>query len=182
MLVAAATVLGSAIAVLGALFRWTSAVCLAVSIAVYLVAGIPLAVPDRAFLGLLPTAGGLLDLIAGTALSWKQLLTVTLPVGSYQALLVPALHPGVRHRDGQRLGGVACEELGIGRTADRSCSFLAAIALGPTRATWPLELSLSLTAAILLWLLWRRAYRRMESIRLLNARHNVGTGPATMRS
>jgi hypothetical protein len=175
VLVAGATVLGSAIAVLGALFRWPSAVCLAVSMAVYLVAGVPLAIPDRAFLGILPTTDGLFDLIAGTALSWKQLLTVTLPVGSYQALLVPAfllVFGTVTVSGSVALRAKNSELAALGPIV----LFLAAIALGPTRATWPLELSLSLTAAILLWLLWRRAYRRMESLRLLNARHNVATG------
>ena len=175
VLVAVATVLGSAIAVLGALFRWSSVICLAVSVAVYLLAGVPLAVPERAFLGVLPTAGGLLDLIAGTALSWKQLLTVTLPVGSYQTLLVPALILvfGTVTVSGSVALRAKNSELAV---LGPIVLFLAAIALGPTRATWPLELSLSLTAAILLWLLWRRAYRRLESIRLLNARHQVGTG------
>ena len=175
VLVAAAMVLGSAIAVLGAVFRWPSVICLAVSIAVYLIAGVPLAVPDRALLGLLPSADGLLDLIAGTALSWKQLLTVTLPVGSYQALLVPAfiLVFGTVTISGSVALRAKNSELAV---LGPIVLFLAAIALGPTRATWPLELSLSLTAAILLWLLWRRAYRRLESVRLLNARHNIGSG------
>ncbi|MEO6505680.1 MAG: transglutaminaseTgpA domain-containing protein [Terrimesophilobacter sp.] len=175
VLVAVATVLGSAIAVLGALFRWPSVVCLAVSVAVYLLAGVPLAVPDRALLRVLPTADGLLDLIAGTALAWKQLLTVTLPVGSYQALLVPAfiLVFGTVTVSGSVALRAKNSELAV---LGPIVLFLAAIALGPTRATWSLELALSLTAAVLLWLLWRRAYRRLESIRLLNARHSVRAG------
>ncbi|GAB3032182.1 transglutaminase-like domain-containing protein [Parafrigoribacterium mesophilum] len=170
VLVVAATVLGSAIAVLGALFRWSSAVCLAVAIAVYLLAGVPLAVPDRALSGVLPTADGLLDLIAGTALSWKQLLTVSLPVGSYQTLLVPAfiLVFGTVTVSGSVALRAKRSELAV---LGPIVLFLAAIALGSTRATLPLELSLGLTAAILLWLLWRRAYRRLESLRLLSGEH-----------
>lgn len=164
VLVVVATALGSAIAILGALFRWSSLTVLWVSVAGYLLAGVPLAVPDRALFSLLPTVGGLSDLVAGTALSWKQLLTVTLPVGSYQGLLIPAFFlvfctvivagsAALRARNGELgvLGPIAL--------------FLAAIALGPTRATWPLELSLGLTAAILLWLVWRRWYRRREAIK-----------------
>ena len=37
----------------------------------------------------IPTPQGLVELVAGAALSWKQLVTIAVPVGSYQALLVP---------------------------------------------------------------------------------------------
>ena len=60
------------------------------TIGLYLVLGVPLAVPDSALYGVLPTLDGLVSLFTGTALGWKQLLTITLPVGTYQALLVPA--------------------------------------------------------------------------------------------
>ena len=39
--------------------------------------------------GFLPTPAGMVELVAGAALSWKQLVTIAVPVGSYQALLVP---------------------------------------------------------------------------------------------
>lgn len=173
VLVAVATLLGSVIAILGALLNWSSLIVLWVSIAGYLLVGVPLAVPDRALFGVLPTAQGLTDLLAGTALSWKRLLTVTLPVGDYQTLLVPALLL------------VLCTVVAAGSAALRARNdelavlgpivlFLAAIALGPTRATWPLELSLGLTATILLWLLWRRWYRRREAIKAVQHDRSFG--------
>ncbi len=80
---------GSAIGVAGARFRWPSwAVVIAVTGA-YVVLGVPAAVPGGAIGGVVPTPQGLVDLIAGAALSWKQLVTIAVPVGSYQALLVP---------------------------------------------------------------------------------------------
>ena len=39
-----------------------------------------------------------LDLFAGVALGWKQLVTISLPVGSYEALLVPYLRDAARRR------------------------------------------------------------------------------------
>lgn len=51
---------------------------------------VPVAVPqsfDRMPAGLLR---GLLDGVAAIVLGWKQLLTLTLPVGTYQAVMVPA--------------------------------------------------------------------------------------------
>jgi transglutaminase TgpA-like protein/transglutaminase superfamily protein len=84
-----AIVAGCAIGVGGAAFRWpTWAVALAV-FGAYLVLGVPAAVPGRAIGGVAPTAQGVVELLAGTALSWKQLVTIAVPVGSYQALLVP---------------------------------------------------------------------------------------------
>jgi hypothetical protein len=80
---------GTAVAVAGAIRSWPSWAVVSGVVAAYLVLGVPVAVPGRAFAGVLPTAEGLVELVAGTALSWKQLVTIAVPVGSYQALLVP---------------------------------------------------------------------------------------------
>ena len=167
-LVGVSVLVGSAIAFSGALYRWSTLTLTLVTIGVYLLLGVPIAIPDRAFFGVLPTASGELDLLRATALSWKQLLTITLPVGSYQALLVPAfilvlgttvigLSVGLRARWGE-LGVLAPISL-----------FITAIAFGAATATWPIELSLGLLATVLGWLVWRRWYRRRASVRLLAA-------------
>ena len=91
VLVAVAVLLGTAIAGVGARFRWPSWALIATGFAVFLLTGVPLAVPDEAISGVLPSVNGLADLLSGIALGWKQLLTIALPVGDYQALLVPAL-------------------------------------------------------------------------------------------
>lgn len=80
---------GTAVAVVGAIRSWPSWAVVSGVAAAYLVLGVPAAVPGRTFAGVLPTAEGLVELVAGTALSWKQLVTIAVPVGSYQALLVP---------------------------------------------------------------------------------------------
>ena len=80
----------SVVAILGAVFRWKSFVVILVGFGVLLLAGVPLAVPDQAIAGFLPSLDGIRELLAGVALGWKQLLTIALPVGDYQALLVPA--------------------------------------------------------------------------------------------
>jgi hypothetical protein len=92
---AVAVFAGLAIGTAGAVLRSPAWLVTAAVGAAYLVLGVPVAVPSRAFLGVLPTPAGLVDLLAGTALSWKQLLTVTTPVGSYQALLVPVFLLGL---------------------------------------------------------------------------------------
>lgn len=84
-----AILVGGGTALIGAWRAWPSwAVLVALSVA-YLLLGVPVAVPSRAYAGVLPTPQGILDLVAATALSWKQLVTIAVPVGSYQALLVP---------------------------------------------------------------------------------------------
>ena len=168
ILVAVTIAVGSAIAILGAIYRWSSLVIVLVSIVAYLALGVPLAVPTSALYGLLPSFQGLIDLVAGTALGWKQLLTITLPVGTYQALLVPAfvlvlattvvgLSVALRSKWGE-LGALAPIVL-----------FLVANLLGPAYASWPLQLSLGLLAAVLVWFIWRRWYRRREAISFLAA-------------
>jgi transglutaminase-like putative cysteine protease len=175
VLVVVATVLGSALAIFGAMFRWSTLIVLVAMIAVYFAVGVPLAIPDSAIFGLLPSTDGLLALLSGTALGWKELLTITLPVGSYQALLVPALilvlgtvtaalSAALRSRRGDLavLGPIVL--------------FVAATAFGPDTADWPVQLSLGLLAAILLWLVWRRFYRGRAAIRSLETTPTDASG------
>lgn len=164
--VAAATILGSVIAILGARYRWPSAVLIPVTLAVFAATGVAFAVPAKALFGILPTPGGLVDLFAGVALGWKQLLTITLPVGSYQALLVPAF-----------LSALLCAVIALStalraRLGDLAVIppvvfFLTGIAFGPRDAHWPRLLALGTLAVVLLWLMWRRWYRRRAAIRAL---------------
>jgi hypothetical protein len=168
VMVAAATILGSFIAILGTVFRWPAPAVLGVTIVAFVVFGVPLAVPGKTVDGVLPTTSGLLDLITGVALGWKQLLTITLPVGQYEALLVPfyalilllsmlALSIALRSRHGD-VAVLAPVIL-----------FVTAIAFGSTVALFPLQLSLGLLATCLLWIVWRRWFTRRAAIRSLVA-------------
>lgn len=80
---------GTAIAVVGARRRWPAWAVVTAVFGAYLVLGVPAAVPGRALVGVFPTPQGAVELLAAAALSWKQLVTIAVPVGSYQALLVP---------------------------------------------------------------------------------------------
>jgi hypothetical protein len=164
VLAVVATLVGSAIAITGALLRWSSAIVAPVTVLAFAVLGVPLAVPDEAIGGVLPSLPGLLDLFSSVALGWKQLLTITLPVGSYQGLLVPAfvilllsavvsLTVALRARHGD-LAVIAPVLV-----------FVVGLAFGPRTAQWPLLLSVGLLTISLLWLLWRRWYHRRRAIR-----------------
>lgn len=85
----AGLVIGFTIALLSAKRTGVFAAC-GLLFAAFVLTVVPVAVPqslDRMPAGLLR---GLIDGVAGIVLGWKQLLTLTLPVGSYQAVLVPA--------------------------------------------------------------------------------------------
>jgi hypothetical protein len=167
--VAITVVVGSLIAIFGAVFRWAAPIVLGATVLAFFVFGVPLAVPAKAAFGVLPTVGGLLDLSSGVALGWKQLLTITLPVGQYESLLVPfyalilvltviALSIALRDRRGDvaPLGPLLL--------------FIVAIAFGSTVALWPVQISLGLLVVSLVWIVWRRSYRRWLAIRLLASR------------
>jgi len=178
VLAAVSAVVGSAIAVLGAVFRWKTAVVVPVSLAAFLLMGVPLAVPDATISGFLPTLDGLRQLLAGTALGWKQLVTITLPVGSYQALLVPAYLvifvsavAGMTAALRWRLGDLAA--------VAPLALLVFGVVFGPDLARFPRLVALGLLASILVWLVWRRWYRRRLAIAVLTAvTTDVGAAPA----
>ncbi|MFF2275055.1 transglutaminaseTgpA domain-containing protein [Agromyces sp. NPDC058126] len=147
----AAIVAGAAIGVAGARFRAPAWVVVLAVVAAYLVLGVAVAVPDRALFGLLPTPEGLAELVAGAALSWKQLVTIAVPVGSYQALLVPPF----------LLGLVASTSAVNIALRSRRPAFavlppaallLAGIALGVVHATFALEAGLVFFVTAVAWL------------------------------
>jgi transglutaminase-like putative cysteine protease len=166
ILVVVAVLIGTLIAVLGARFHWPSWAVTIAGFLAFLASGVPLAVPDQAVSGVLPSVAGLVDLLSGVALGWKQLLTITLPVGAYQALLVPALllvlvatisglSIALRATWGE-LGAVPPVVL-----------FIVGIIFGPDHGGNPAWLALALLAITLLTLVWRRWRRRREAIRSL---------------
>lgn len=158
---------GSIIAVAAAVRRWPAAVVVPLTLVAFAALGVGLAVPSESLYGVAPTLEGLRDLFGSVALGWKQLLTITLPVGTYQGLLVPAfvavlltvvvgLTIALRARRG---------DIAVGAPV---VLFLVGIAFGSREAAWPMQLSLGLLATVLLWLIWRRWHRRRVAVRLLD--------------
>jgi hypothetical protein len=176
VVVAAGILLGSAVAVIGAVLRWRGWAVMLASIAVFLAFGVPIAVPAQALYGILPTAGGLQDLVTGVALGWKQLVTISLPIGTYQALMVPAFILVL---------GTVIIGLSVAVRAKHGESavfapivlFLVATALGPNYPTRPLVVPMALLCVLLFWLVWFRWYRRRAAIRLLSQRSISGASP-----
>ncbi|TDW29147.1 transglutaminaseTgpA domain-containing protein [Cryobacterium psychrophilum] len=180
-----AFVVGALIAVGGAFFRWQAWIVMLATLAGFLLVGVPLAVPGRAVAGIWPSAVGLVELLAASALSWKQLVTIVLPVGSYQTLLVPVLILVL-------VSTVAGLSTALrSRVPERAVLapalfFLAGIVLGPTAPFSPVLSSLGFFAVVLGWLLWmrrnRRASNRGFSGQGRQTRHEHRSGARTMMS
>lgn len=163
----------AAVAVCGAIWRWSTLVTTLVALGAFLVLGVPLAVPGAAVWRALPTPQGLLDLLAGTTLGWKQLITIAVPVGSYQNLLVPAyllsfsatlvsVTVALRSR---------MPELAL---VPPLVVFVLAIVLGSETMAIPLPITLAVAALSVGWLVWMRRRRRLSRLVSLSSEHADG--------
>ncbi|MFN4002597.1 MAG: transglutaminase domain-containing protein, partial [Microcella sp.] len=152
-----------ALALVAARAQWPAWGTVLAAVSAFIVLGVPLAVPSRTVYGVLPEPAGLLDLVAGVALGWRQLVTIDLPVGAYQALLVPAfvlllvgplltLTLAVRTVRGEL---AAIVPLAV---------FPLAVALGPQQPLLPISTAIALATTLLLWMaVWRR-HRRSAAV------------------
>ena len=85
--VAGGLVLGTVIAVLGAMLRWHTLTVLAVALPVFFLSG-ALAAPTTALGGVLPTPTTVQVMGRGMVTVWKEVLTIAPPLGSGGALLL----------------------------------------------------------------------------------------------
>lgn len=81
-------ILGLAIGVLNAHLRLGLLVTTALALGAYLLFGTLLAVPDAAIAGFVPTLDSLRTLLLGVVFAWKDMLTVGVPVGSANGVLI----------------------------------------------------------------------------------------------
>ncbi|PZE39620.1 transglutaminase domain-containing protein [Curtobacterium sp. MCPF17_031] len=159
---ATAVVVGSVMALLGAGMRLPAAVVSIATVVGFAATGVPAAVPGAAD-GPLPTVPGLVDLFSGVALGWRQLLTISLPVGSYEALLVPYFVSVLL---------VTVVGVSIATRASRpELASLPALALfvtgtvfGPTRLETSVWLGVLLAGIALVWALTVRHLRRAATV------------------
>ncbi|QYH36535.1 transglutaminase-like domain-containing protein [Salinibacterium sp. M195] len=167
-LIIVSVIAGSLVALASLWRKWSFPTTSLAAIVVFLIIGVPLAVPSETQYGIVPTWPGLADLVLGVALGWKQVLTISLPVGSYQALLVPAL---------VLVFGATVVSLSIAfRTKGPELSvipsvvlFLAAVAFGPTYPDRPVTIAIALLVAVALALVWFRWRRRRDTVNALEA-------------
>jgi hypothetical protein len=87
---AAATLLGVGLVLLRERLAWPAWMLALATVGGYLLVVVPLAIP-AALASPLRVIRGLGDGVVGVVVGWKQVLTLTLPLGEYQAVLVPLL-------------------------------------------------------------------------------------------
>ncbi|EAR25107.1 hypothetical protein A20C1_00926 [marine actinobacterium PHSC20C1] len=167
-LIVVSIIAGTIVALIALWRKWSFFATAAATILVFLIVGVPVAVPSEAQFSVLPSYSGLVDLVFGVALGWKQLLTISLPVGSYQALLVPALvlvllttviSLGIAFR-------TSIPELSV---LPPIVAFVTAIAFGPTYPDQPVSLAVALLIVVALTLVWLRWRRRRDTVNALEA-------------
>ena len=151
---AAGAVVGAIAGTVPVALRWPGVSTVAIAVLGYFLIGPAVATPSVAIAGVLPGPEALRLLGLGVVQSWKQLLTVTDPVGSGGALLVPAL-----------LIGLIASTAGCSVTARSRhplCALLApgvaliaAAAFGTSRTNLPLVSGTLLAVIALAWGAWR---------------------------
>ncbi|MCU1437851.1 MAG: transglutaminase protein [Naasia sp.] len=159
---------GTAVALAGTLLRWPSWAVGGATIGAFLLLGVPVAVPSEALFGVIPTVPGLAELVSGAALGWKELLTISLPVGSYQGLLVPAFL-SVLVLTVVGLTVALRSPVGELAVVAPALLYLTGILFGPEGSFAPLVVGLGLLAVTLAFLVHRRARRHEAAILRLNA-------------
>lgn len=160
--------------------RWSWGLMTPVALIGAFVAGVvPLAVPGALATGPAGWLRGLSDGLASVALGWKQLLTLALPVGSYQAVLVPLLVVTMT---------VAATIVALALAGRRAAPFAALpvlapvlfgvvfgasqvsapLNLGPLRIQAPRELALWAGACVIgaVWVAWSSGIERRAALRL----------------
>jgi Transglutaminase-like superfamily/TgpA N-terminal domain len=160
--------LGLAIAAAAARWRLGLLHTVGLTVLLYLLAGHPLAAPEQAMFGFVPSLESLRGLLLGVVLGWKQLLTLAPPVGSsvdvlvvpFLAALVCAVVAGTLAWRVRRPAWTMLPVLGL---------FLASIALGTSQPFLPTLRAVLVMVLGLAWLVYRRDLLRGQESGTLTA-------------
>lgn len=135
----------------------------------YVVLGTPLATPREALYGIIPTWESLRTLLAGVVFAWKDMLTVSPPVGAYGGVLVVAFLSALVT---SLLAGIMAWRLRspFWTLLPLLAMFVAGIVFGTQDVPLPLLRGGVFVALIVAWLAWRRYVGRIvkDGFRSLN--------------
>ncbi|MHA3684003.1 transglutaminase domain-containing protein [Leucobacter sp. HY1908] len=155
-------------------------VVIAAVLAAFIVTLVPVAVPQSLSTGSMSgIASGFVDGLAAVALGWKQLLTLTLPVGTYRTVLVPfylvalvsALLIMLLATSSRRVAVLAAAPMLLPvafGTVFGAAEVSGALKLGPLSLVAPRETGLWLCTALLaaVWIAWVSSSDRRAALRL----------------
>ena len=158
----AGVVVGLALALVGTLARWHPLTLVAATVVAYLAGAGAAALPDTAIAGIVPTWQTIQLAVVGAVDSWKDLLTLTPPAGSYTG---PAIMPW--------LAGLACAASAGALVLRRGAYALATLpiaALGVIGIAWgvggaapPAWPAVAWAVGVLAWWAWCAHARRVVS-------------------
>ncbi|MFV0435465.1 MAG: transglutaminase domain-containing protein [Leucobacter sp.] len=172
-------------------WRLSAPVLTAIVLGAFAVTVVPVAVPQALGSGF---PGGLLDGLAAVALGWKQLLTLSLPVGTYRTVLVPvyvvmlvtALLIVLVAQRSPRVAALAAipifAPVAFG-TVFGASQLSAPLRLGSLTIVAPREIALWLGAALLAaaWVVWTSGADRRAALRLGRVAGASGRRGGTVR-
>jgi hypothetical protein len=177
-------ILGLAIAAGNAHFRLGLLITAALAFGAYLVLGTALAVPNAAVAGFLPSLESLRTLLLGVVFSWKDMLTVGVPVGTAGGVLIVPFLSSL----------ITAVAAGILTWRMRSpywpllpvlVLFVTGIAFSTNAGFLTVERGIALTVVGIAWATFRRdALRRRDThkVSVNRPQHDAGTaGKARMR-
>lgn len=187
LVAAAALAIGVLVAWLRARARLGAVPVIALLLGLFALTVVPVAVPQALGGGFFT---GLTDGLAAVALGWKQLLTLTLPVGTYRTVLVPfyivsIIAAFLTVRLSQLRGRAAAVAalpmllpVAFG-TVFGASNVSKPFSLGPVNIVAPRELGLWLGAALLaaVWIVWTAGRERRAALKLGRS----ATAPQTNR-
>lgn len=191
VLVIVATIAATAIAAAGLRWRLNGWWVALVTIGAYLVLGLPLAAPGS--LGSVPQAlQALRGVVTAPVTGWKDLLTLELPLGSYQATLAPALLVflaatvlalSIAWRGGHwwPLAVIAAHMPTVFGIAFGSTAPMPAPALGPLTLSREALVGMAALVAALVAIVWRTTADRRRAIATATAATGVRSGSRPLR-
>lgn len=193
LVAAVGVVLGVGVVLLVRALRWRAWTTVPLLALGYLIAVVPVAVPS-ALTSPVEVLRGVRDGVVGIVVGWKQLLTLTLPLGEYQAVLVPffvlvvvgtALAAHLIVRDGPATpaaAGIMLALTAFGIVFGGSTTS-SPLVLGPVALPAPREVLLVVAIVLLsvVWLVGRARLRRSAALRSAQAQSSsVRQGAQTL--
>lgn len=191
----AGALLGAAVVLVTRAWSWSPLVATALTIAVYLLVGPAVAVPDLAAARVLPSVDALVALLQGVVTAWKEMLTLEPPLGAVDNLLVVpfvmalggTVAAGMLGTDREAAAGARAwhAQSGAGNGPGRRIQLrtfaaaavpavllVAAILLGTVEAPFATVVGVAMAVLLLPWLAWRwRTWhpRRVVTLALMAA-------------
>ena len=177
-------VLGVAVGVLSAWARWSPAVTTAALLVATVLAGGPLATPTETLGGVVPTPASVVAVVRGSALGWKDVLTLQPPLGGSGWLLVPPYLLAV-------VGAAVAVRLALGTSRAAPAAALlppvvlaGAVLLGTHTAVAPVAVGTGIAVVLLVWASWRagrlRLRRPVAVLVLVGLAAGAGVGAGTV--